>query len=379
MNDLLERLAAANPVPECQQPSIEAVWRKISALGVEPSSERPPRRRRRRHPGRAGHAVFALAAVAIPIIVVVAITIPLLGAHHGSSRPAVPATAHVKPGLDPAGQLLAAQQLAGRTGTIVVLDPRTGAIRVMYGNAPQGVGTRFPPGATFEIVTAAAALDTGRYSLNSRIAGPSAVTVSGVPIHNDGNQSFGPLALAQALDYSVNTIFAQVGNAVGRQAMTRYMAPFGLHPSASLDLGRLAIGQGLTVTPLQMAMLAAAVADGGELMKPHLGAIGRTAPGQVMKPSTALALARMMREVVAHGTGTAADVAGLQIAGKTGTAHVGAAGSNSTDPWFIGFAPANHPRIAIAVVLSDVKNGFGGTDAAPIAAKVMKALLADRR
>jgi peptidoglycan glycosyltransferase len=382
--------------------------------------DRPARWHRQR--GSVGRAVLAIASVAIPTIVVLAITIPLLGAHHHTLGSTSPGNGNFKSTLDPAGQRVAAQQLAGRIGTVAVIDPRTGAIKVLYGNPPEGAGgpgpggagastlvraagTEYPPGGAFEIVTAAAALDTGRYTPESRIAGPSPLIVSGAPLRNDANQSFGPITLTRALDYSVNTVFAQVGSAVGRQTMARYMARFGFYASPRLDsasdrpapsgvrrdgslveptsglvdLGRLAIGQGgLTATPLQMAMVAAAVADDGRLMAPHLETTAPTLQSQVVKPSTAQALARMMGEVVKQGTATAAALAGLGVAGKTGTAHVGAAGSNYTDPWFIGFAPAKDPTIAIAVALSDVKGGFGGTDAAPIAAKVIQALLAHR-
>lgn len=153
------------------------------------------------------------------------------------------------------------------------------------------------PGATFEIVTTAAALDTGRYTPSSLIVGRSPLTVSGVSIRNDLNQSFGQISLTRALGYSVNTVFAQVGAAVGPRQMTAYMRRLGFYSSPQLgstservstsgmrlagrfvlpgaigtSLGRLAIGQGgVTVTPLQMAMVASAVADHGTLVTPRL-------------------------------------------------------------------------------------------------------------
>lgn len=419
MSDLLERLAADNPVPGCDPPPIGDVWRKLAELETE--SRAVPTRRRVAI--RAGRAVPALAAVAVPLIVVIAIAIPVLGGHHRATRP-VGRGSPDRSALDPAAQRVAEQQLAGRAGAIVAIDPRTGAIRAVYGNAAPsagGTGTaaaassplaiaaeaEYPPGATFDVVSATAALDAGRYTPQSRITGRSPLAVLGVPLKNDANQSFGPITLAEALDYSVNTVFAQVGEAVGRGTMSTYMRRFGFYLGSPLssslaglpgvsgvvidggvvlptdprvDLGRLAIGQGgLAVSPLQMAMVASAVADDGELVVPHLALSASVREHRVMKPATAHTLALMLRDVVRQGTGTPADREGLQVAGKTGTAQVGGARSGRADAWFIGFAPANHPTIAIAVVLKNVRGGYGGIDAAPIAAKVIQALLATHR
>ncbi len=342
--------------------------------------------------------------------------------------------------LDPAGQQLARRLLAGRIGSVVAIVPQTGAIPVMYSNpsyddnrplAPcpansQGVGCQtnlatqaeLPPGSTFKIVTTTAALSTGRYTPQSTIVGNSPLTVSGVPLENDGNQSWGPVSLTTGLTYSINTVYAQVGEAIGRQTMFSYMKRFGFYSTPPLDypagqmtvsgeringklvpvtndnvdLGRTAIGQAnLTVTPLQMAMVVATVADGGTLMKPYLvtrsvNQVGQTVTtttptvySHVMKPQIASELAGMMTKVVEEGTGTAANLQGLsgQVAGKTGTAQVGGPSSILDDAWFIGFAPVAHPKVAVAVVLTDIPNGYGGTYAAPIAAQMMKALLAE--
>ncbi len=409
MSDLLERLAAANPVPESERPPIDTVWRKIAELEAESGSI--PRVSSDGRPRRIRRLTLTLAAVVVPVAVVLALAIPLLGARHGTTGPTPSGKSSAQPALDPAAQGAAALGLAGRAGSVVALDPRTGAIKAMYANTSQGGGPaftgpaaalEFPPGATFDIVTTAAAIDTGRYAPGSRIAGPSPLSVSGTPLRNEGDQSFGRITLTESLRYSVDTVFAQVGEAVGRRSMTTYMRRFGFYASprldsasarlaasgvrlgdalvlpssARVDLGRLAVGQGqLAATPLQMAMVAAAVADRGKLMAPHLEP-GRSIPyNQVMAPSTAQALAQMMRDVVERGTGTAAGLSRLQVAGKTGTVHAGNPRSKRTDAWFIGFAPANNPRIAIAVVLSGVNGGFGGTDAAPIAAKVIEKLL----
>src|ERR1700730_397861 len=182
----------------------------------------------------------------------------------------------------------------------------------------------YPPGSTFKAVTATAAIDSGKFTPSSTVNGNSPVTISGVPLNNDGNQSFGTIDLTTALTFSVNTVWAQVAETVGRLTMTKYMQRFGFyskppldfppdelnasrpfsptgHPytpaSPDEDIGRIGIGQGgLQVTPLQMAMVAAAIANGGKLMVPHLSTravdqTGRTVEtihptvyNQVMKP-----------------------------------------------------------------------------------------------
>jgi peptidoglycan glycosyltransferase len=138
-----------------------------------------------------------------------------------------------------------------------------------------------------------------------------------------------------------------------------------------------------------MAMVAATVADGGKLMAPHLtdhvvNPDGQTIEtikpvlySQVMKPAIAQEISQMMRKVVEEGTGQPASLGGLSVAGKTGTASIGATGSDLTEPWFIGFAPATDPKIAIAVTIDRTDDGYGGTIAAPIAAEIMKLLLSE--
>ena len=340
--------------------------------------------------------------------------------------------------LDPKAQQTAEQGLAGREGAVVALDPRTGAVLAMYSNpsynpnkpkptpaciqiacqldrATQGL---YPPGSTFKVVTTTAAINNGRFTPNSIINGDSPKLISGVPLENDGNQSFGDITFTKALTYSVNTVFAQVAQDVGRGTMTHYMRRFGFYakppidlPSRSLspsivqsstgkpfppgspdeDIGRIGFGQGgLLVTPLQMAMVAAAVANHGQLMTPHLTdkvvningqtvtTIQPTVFGNVMTPSTAAGITQMMRDVVDEGTGTPAQLgSGIPFAGKTGTASIGPAGANETVPWFIGFAPANNPKVAVAVMIAKTVGGFGGQVAAPIAKNVVQTLLAE--
>jgi peptidoglycan glycosyltransferase len=251
------------------------------------------------------------------------------------------------------------------------------------------------------------------------VNGNSPVTISGVPLQNDGNKSWGPQTLTTALTNSINTIWAQVAVALGRPTMTKYMRRFGFYAKPPLDyppdelnasrpfspsghayppgspnedIGRIGIGQGgLQVTPLQMAMVAAAVANGGRLMVPHLAtrvvdSTGRTVEtikpsvyDTVMKPQVAAQVTQMMRNVVEEGTGTPAQLNGITVAGKTGTASIGVPGSNLTEPWFIGFAPVNDPKVAVAVTIDQTRGGFGGTVAAPIAAKLIQTLVSEGR
>jgi peptidoglycan glycosyltransferase len=341
--------------------------------------------------------------------------------------------------LDPGAQKTARDALAGQAGSVVALNPRTGAVLAMYSNPTyddnhpspdkqcnavgclvnRAVSSAYPPGSTFKVVTATAAIDTGKYTPDSIVNGNSPVTVSGVPLANDGDQSFGQITLTQALTQSVNTVWAPVAEHVGIKTMTAYMKRFGFYAkppldyppgemtrsfvqspggqayppgSADEDIGRIGIGQGgLLVTPMQMAMVASAVANDGKLMVPHMASSviasdGRTVKTiqpqlyhQVMSAKTAQEINLMMRTVVDEGTGTPAQLGGgIEFAGKTGTASVGPTGLGETQPWFIGFAPANDPKVAIAVDLERSDSGqSGGAVAAPIARDVVQTLLSE--
>ncbi|GAC1528599.1 MAG: penicillin-binding transpeptidase domain-containing protein [Thermoleophilaceae bacterium] len=340
--------------------------------------------------------------------------------------------------LDPQGQRAALAALGGKRGSIVAIEPSTGAVRVMASmpdydpnRVPQeyarlntdaaapifdrATQARYPPGSTFKVVTAAAALDTGRYTPDSQVNGSFSKVISGVPLQNfSRNEDFPSISLTDALTKSVNTVFAQVGVNLGRNTMQRYMQRFGFNANPTLDypaaqmtpsgefkggrllpetspqvdLGRMAIGQDkLQVTPLQMAEVAGAVGNHGVLMKPRLvdrviapdGRVRTSFPPReqatVMSPRAAGALATMMGNVVQSGTGTAAALQGIQVAGKTGTAQVG---GGLTQAWFIAFAPLSHPRIAVAVTIERTSQSLtGGEVAAPLAAKVMQVLLGE--
>jgi peptidoglycan glycosyltransferase len=338
--------------------------------------------------------------------------------------------------LNARAQRTALAALGGQRGSIVALDPHSGAIKVMASipdfnandvparyqqlnadtvNSPlfnRATQARYPPGSTFKVVTAAAALDSGKYTPDSVISGRNNKVISGVPLQNFGGTDYGPVSLTDALTHSVNTVFGEIGEKLGKRRMFDYMSRFGfgsklgldypseeispsgvfkgrrlLGESDSVDVGRVAIGQErLQVTPLQMAMVAAAVANGGKLMEPRFvdrvtkpdgGLRLRNAPREratVMSGRTASELAAMMSRVVQEGTGTAAALQGIQVAGKTGTAEV-AHGVNQA--WFIAFAPVQNPRIAIAVTIERT-SGEGGTVAAPIAKQVLQVLLGSR-
>ena len=293
-----------------------------------------------------------------------------------------------------------------------------GGASALVNRATQGL---FVPGSTFKMVTAAAALDTGAFKPDSTFYDPGYCTEYGQQVSNAGNpdqgghEVFGHLNFVTAFQHSVNSVFCNVGKQIGAATILAYAKRFGFyknppletpaderapsglyknfklwdpkHPATEVDPGRLAFGQSnMVVTPLQMAMVASTVANGGVVPKPYVvkkittrnGSIIRvTRPsnlGRAIKPETAQELNRMMVAVVQGGTGTAAAIPGIQVAGKTGTAETGV--SNVYTAWFVAFAPASNPQVAIAVVLEKQANGFGGVVAAPIAKQVMEALLA---
>jgi penicillin-binding protein A len=342
----------------------------------------------------------------------------------------------VRTTLDPGAQRVALQGLAGRKGAVVALDPQTGAIKVMAsvpGYDPNDIAkpgrfTRlnqdqdapllnrntqagYTPGSTFKVVTAIAAMDSGEFTPNSLVSGRNLKPISGVPLRNFGGESFGLITLTDALTHSVNTAWATVGEKLGKRTMGKYMNRLGFDEPVEVDLppserrasgefvngrlirptsrvvdvGRMAIGQDkLNVTPLQMAMVSAAVANGGRLMKPHLTdrivdrdgrTVDRIQPremSEVMSAQSAGEVAGMMSKVVEEGTGTSAALEGISVGGTPGTAEVGHNCPNQV--WFIAFAPLRDPKVAIAVTI-ECSAGTGGDVAAPIAKNVMQELL----
>ena len=347
--------------------------------------------------------------------------------------------------INPQAQRLANEALAGKCGAVVALDPSTGRVFALASSptynenlversfalirrisapcrpaaplldrATQGL---YQPGSTFKVVTAAAALDTGRFKLDSTFVDPGYCMEYGRKISNAGNPETGPEVFGRvnfttALEHSINAVFCNIGKAIGAGTILDYARRFGFYsrppletplnersasglykrgklfspsnPATQVDPGRLAFGQErLLVTPLQMAMVAATVANHGVVMRPYVvdkvvspggSTVQRTHPdklGRAIKPQTAGELTSMMEAVVTGGTGTAAQIPGVKVAGKTGTAETGVA--NVYTAWFIAFAPADHPKVALAVVVEN--GGFGGKSAAPIAKTLMQAIL----
>jgi penicillin-binding protein A len=328
-------------------------------------------------------------------------------------------------------------------GAVVAIEPSTGAVKVMASNAPfdpnriplpgeidrlngnevetpllnratQGL---YPPGSTFKVVTAAAGLDSGAITAETTIDAPGTLEVEGTPLANDFNQDFFGANLDTALTNSVNTWFGQLGQQLGNDTLFQYMERFGfnanpaidlpedevyesgvyedeelLSASDPVDLARLAIGQErLLTTPLQMAQVSAAVANGGKLMKPQIWKRVIDPDGRVteeLDPSvysepiseeTAAELTTAMEGVVREGTGTNAAIAGIAVAGKTGTAETPGnkacgGGVEQNQAWFIGFAPADDPEIAIAVSVECTEQ-FGGEVTAPTFRDVAEAIL----
>jgi peptidoglycan glycosyltransferase len=352
--------------------------------------------------------------------------------------------------LRPDIQTLAQQQLAGRCGAVVVLDTKTGAVLAMtssptynanlavqphgiarighikgacgdasalYNNPTQGL---YPPGSTFKMVTAAAALDSGAYTPSSPFNDPGYCTEYGQRVSNAGNpdqngpEAFGNVTLAQGFEHSINSVFCNIGKHIGGEKILEYAKRFGFYslppldlpPSSSqasglykngklwtpknafaIDSGRLAFGQfNMLATPLQMALVAATIADKGVMPKPYLvqkivaadgATVARTTPqtlGRVIKPQTAAELNQMMQLVVQGGTAaTVGFPPNLKVAGKTGTAELGL--GSVYDAWFVCFAPADNPRYVVAVVVEKQPNGFGASVSAPIAKAILEKLL----
>jgi len=343
--------------------------------------------------------------------------------------------------IDPVAQRTALEALEEvGFGGVVAIEPSTGRVRALVSNAPydpnlvpehfpaltrdpsrplydRATQGQYPPGSTFKVVTAAAALDSGVITPGTAIDAPGTLEVQGQPLQNDFNQSFSGLTLDGALTNSVNTWFAQVGERIGEGTLFEYMDRFGfnskpaidlpseqlsssglfeggrlLGPRDPIDIARVAIGQErLLVTPLQMAEVAAAVANEGKLMRPQIWSrvvdpdgrvVDRLDPteyGQPISEQTAAELTTAMEGVVSEGTGTNAAIPGVTVAGKTGTAETPGnetcgGGSAENQAWFMGFAPADHPQIAIAASVECTEQ-FGNDVAAPIFRQVAEAIL----
>ena len=346
--------------------------------------------------------------------------------------------------IDLDAQAVAQEELGTSCGAVVALDPRTGRVLVLaaspsfdpnrvendYGSisritadcepaAPllnRASAGLYVPGSTFKVITASAALESKKYKPESTFYDPGYCTVYGKRVNNfDTSRPFGTVTLFDALTYSVNSVFCNIGLKLGAKGILDTAKRFGFYErppletpaderlasglyrngklfypkvDANVDAGRMAFGQErMLVTALQNAMVAGAIGFGGRLMEPHVvdkivapggKVIDRQRPRLIRRAvseQTADEVAAMMRSAVARGTGTAAQIFGYSVGGKTGTGETGVPGSNTT--WFIAFAGEDEespPQLAIAVVLQN-QSGTGGATAAPIARSVMQAIL----
>jgi penicillin-binding protein A len=354
-----------------------------------------------------------------------------------------PQGASVELTIDPAAQRAAADGLGRQRGAVVALDPRTGAILALVSsptydpnrltghdvnrvqdaykqlNADEDDplvdrainGDLYPPGSTFKIVTSAAALSSGKYDEHSQVFGGARLDLpqTSTDLPNDfpgpcgsGNR----VDLTHALEISCNTAFGSLGLALGGDALREQAAKFGFGDRLNVPMpvtpstvpagmnppqsAQAAIGQfDVRVTPLQMAMVSAGIANKGVVMSPYavktvrspdLDVLEQARPqelSQAVSEDVAAQLTRMMQKVVTDGTGTRAQIPGVSVAGKTGTAQQGP--GEPPHAWFTAFAPADDPKVAVAVVVEDGgkagSEAFGGRVAAPIAKSVMQAVL----
>ncbi|HJX75213.1 MAG TPA: penicillin-binding protein 2, partial [Gaiella sp.] len=345
--------------------------------------------------------------------------------------------------LDLAAQRVALDALGSNCGAVVALDPRSGKLLVMASSptynpnlvendfdkidhvtancrpaaplinrATQGL---YAPGSTFKVVTTAAALESNRFTPDSEFYDPGYCTVYGKHVNNfDTSSPFGNLTLAQGLQHSVNSVFCNMGKALGAKRILDQAKKFGFYerppletpdgeryPSGlyknhelwypardqDVDAGRMAFGQErMLVTPLQMAMVAGGIGNAGIVMRPWVvekvvspqgKTVARTRRERLSRavgPVHAKQIEDMMVSVVQAGTGTAAQIPGYRIGGKTGTAETGRPGVNTT--WFIAFAgrEGQRPEVAIAVALEN-QTSTGGETAAPIARDVLESIL----
>lgn len=341
--------------------------------------------------------------------------------------------------INPAMQQVAYEELAskGLEGSVVALNPQNGAILAMA-NSPsydpnplashssteqkqamqelrdtdgsplvnRATSALYPPGSTFKLITAAAALETGKYNYNTQVTAKSSIILphTNTPLPNYGNNTCGTLPTAplwEAMARSCNTAFAEIAGDVGEQKLREEAQDFGFGKDLRIPMNvtksslgpiqdqaalyQSGIGQrDVRVTPMQNAMMAAAIANDGALMKPHL--VNKTlAPdmsvlesydpqkmSQAVSPEIAHTIRDMMVKAEQHA-GDEGKISGVQIASKTGTAQHG----KGTDPhgWYVAFAPAENPKIAIAVVVEDGGNIGAGATGSKIAAPIARAVI----
>jgi peptidoglycan glycosyltransferase len=314
----------------------------------------------------------------------------------------------VRTTIDPEIQLAAVEALAGRYGGIAAVRPRTGEVLALSGlafSAPQ------PPGSVFKIITLSGAVEAKTVRRNESFPVQTAATLEGIELENANGESCGG-TLIQSFAHSCNSVFAPLGAELGAKRLVATAERFGFNedpglagaarstiPAADeigddLAVGSTAIGQGkVLTTPLQMALVAATIGEGGVRPRPTLRKGDDTETVRAIPEPVARFVGRGMRAVVTGGTGVGAAISGVPVAGKTGTAELRTtvkadplpqAGEEQppppeddptdTDAWFAAYAPAGHPRIAVCVLL--IAQGAGGEVAAPAARQVIEAAVA---
>lgn len=329
--------------------------------------------------------------------------------------------------LDSRIQQAAEEALQGHVGAIVVLDPSTGAVlakassptysyndisNILQSGDSNGelldrsTAALYTPGSTFKVVTLAAALDGGKFTLDSPVSAPASMDIGGAAVTNMNGEDFGDTTLEEAFAHSANTAYGQVATQVGADALVRYARAFGYGTSLGQDfssatslmpdpsemtewetawagagqpVGQHASPAGPQTTVMQNAVVAAAIANNGVVMNPYvvdhvLSPEGVTVSttqakslGQAISASTADQIKQAMLEVVQNGTGMAAQVRGARVAGKTGTAEAGGHVNSS----FIGFAPYDSPTLAISVYLEGTDSDSVSGVAAQLAGQVL--------
>lgn len=302
-------------------------------------------------------------------------------------------------------QSRAVELMEGKSGAVVVLEPASGRIRALV-SAPQvaylnrALNGLYPPGSTFKVFMAAAALSESVSPVFDCPAAGWCPNRSTPPIRDSEAadfarrkkqwKGFGKIGMGEALVHSANTYFAQLGCELGTERFDAAVAASRLRDSVTVlpartisltgaaggvpegisqnSLAPIAIGQGaLQLTPLSVAMFTSAVADDGLVIAPTLSAEAK--PSLRARPFTIAASKRvkkMMRDAVRRGTGRPCDIAGLNVCGKTGTAQVGAGADHA---WFTCFAPEEAPRLVVTVLVE--RGGFGAKSAAPIAREIL--------
>ncbi|MBS6612569.1 MAG: FtsW/RodA/SpoVE family cell cycle protein [Collinsella intestinalis] len=336
--------------------------------------------------------------------------------------------------IDSRIQRAAEQALAGRVGAIVALDPRSGAVlawasaptfdntniqaAIEAANASGGADTSmydratlalYTPGSTFKVLTLASALENGLATLDTTYDSPGRMEIGGADVVSIGERGHGKISLAKAFALSSNTVFGQVADGLGAEKLVATARAFGYGQQLGLDFTTAAsvmpnpeemtewelawagagqpVGQGHTPGPqatvMQNALMAATIANNGIAMNPYVvsqilapdGTVLKTTRGhslgQAVGSGTAKQVKQAMLDVVQNGTGSAAAIAGVKVAGKTGTAETNNANANST---FVGFAPYDTPTVAIAVVIE--QNAKGEESAAAVGGQVLRAALA---